>query len=450
MKFKDYLKQCNKIYHTTLDPNEFGVVRIHLIPPKKCKPEIPWVVILNGYYVLQLQSAWAVLLKIFIEELNYSIINEDLTDDDIKNLINQVTKKAKEIFPKTEEKYFKEDLNDMICVFKDIALQKEIKANIGLMSFSKYYKYMPSVHRMDLMLSSMSKEGIWNCNQHCIHCYAANEKLSGVEELDTDSWKKIIDRLKKGGVTQLTFTGGEATLRSDLVTLVDYSKWFVTRLNTNGVLLTKELCHSLYEASLDSVQITLYSYDENIHNFLVGNNNFNKTIEGIKNALESGLDVSVNTPLCNLNMDYSKTLEFLKELGVKYFSCSGLILTGKAKSDESKVTRLKKDELLNILSEAVTYAKDYNIELSFTSPGWCDEKELKKLGISSPMCGACLSNMAVAPNGDVIPCQSWLSGISFGNLLNTTFKSIYNSKECKKNRVLSAKSKNYCQLKGEN
>lgn len=124
--------------------------------------------------------------------------------------------------------------------------------------------------------------------------------------------EKVIDKCRKIGIPQITFTGGEPTLRDDLAELIEYSKWFVTRLNTNGVLLSKELCEQLYEASLDSVQITLYSNIPEVHNELVGAENFEKTVNGIKNAVEAGLNVSINTPLCSLNSDYSSTLKFIR------------------------------------------------------------------------------------------------------------------------------------------
>ena len=54
MNIKKYLKECQEIYHLTLDPKAESVIRIHLIPPKKRKINIPWVVILNGYYILPL------------------------------------------------------------------------------------------------------------------------------------------------------------------------------------------------------------------------------------------------------------------------------------------------------------------------------------------------------------------------------------------------------------
>jgi MoaA/NifB/PqqE/SkfB family radical SAM enzyme len=143
---------------------------------------------------------------------------------------------------------------------------------------------------MDLMISSMCRDGKWNCNQHCIHCYAAGEELAQSRELTTDEWEKVIDKCRQANIPQLTFTGGEPTLRTDLVELVEYAKWFVTRLNSNGVLLTKELCENLYNASLDSVQITLYSSDDNTHNYLVGENNWEKTVEGIRNAVAAGFE----------------------------------------------------------------------------------------------------------------------------------------------------------------
>ncbi len=37
------------------------------------------------------------------------------------------------------------------------------------------------------MVSSMEKDGAWHCNQKCLHCYAANQPLGAVKELDTDN-----------------------------------------------------------------------------------------------------------------------------------------------------------------------------------------------------------------------------------------------------------------------
>jgi MoaA/NifB/PqqE/SkfB family radical SAM enzyme len=293
----------------------------------------------------------------------------------------------------------------------------------------------------------MTKDGKWHCNQKCLHCYAAGQSEADTAELTTEEWVKVIQKLKDIGIPQITFTGGEPTMRPDLVELIDQAQWFVTRLNTNGIKLSKELCNQLREASLDSVQITFYSNDEGVHNKLVGAPMYAKTVEGIKNALEAGLAVSINTPLCTENRDYVSTLKFLRDMGVTYVTCSGLIITGNARKEPSISTQLSGDELYQILQDAVHFCNENKMEISFTSPGWIEEEKLRELGLMVPSCGACLSNMAVAPNGDVVPCQSWLSDAPLGNMLTDDWEDIWNSSRCNSIRTFSGEMKGTCPLR---
>lgn len=442
-------KHLNRIIHATLNPDNPGVVRLHLIPSKySLFRNTPSIVILNGKDIIPLNTAWAILLSIFIQEVS-KYGDREISEPELKLLIYITIKKLKKVYPFVKEKMVEDDLKEMINLFVAIANKEETNINVGQYSIDEFSKFMLAPHRMDLMISSMSKGKKWNCNQKCMHCYAANQEYAEVEELSTEEWKKIIDICQKNCIPQLTFTGGEPTLRKDLVELVKYSNWFLTRLNTNGVLLTKKLCKELYEASLDSVQVTLYSNNPEIHNKLVGAQNFDKTVQGIKNAIQAGLNVSINTPLCSLNKDYVSTLKFAKELGITYASSSGLIVTGNAKKEESISTQLTENEITKVMKEACKYAEKEEMELSFTSPGWIKEEELKKLKLDIPSCGACLSNMAITPNGNVVPCQSWLGkGATLGNILKTKWIKIWNSKECKKIRKNSAKTSFICPLRG--
>lgn len=431
-KTKQYLKSINSVVHTTFNPNTPGSVRIHLVPPKKIKHGTPWVIILNGKDILPVNSGWAILLREFIEEVNKHAGNS-IPMEEVENIVEISIKKVNQLFPKTDKNILKEDLKQLVNILLDIAEGINPYIEGELIRLQDYARYMSAPHRMDLMISSMYKDNHWHCNQKCIHCYAGNQEYAIKEELTTQQWKQIIDKCKDALIPQITFTGGEPTLRSDLVELINYSQWFVTRLNTNGVLLTKELCEKLYHASLDNVQITLYSNNDKIHNLLVGANNYEKTIEGIRNAIVSNLNVSVNTPLCSLNKDYIGLIKYLhKELNVQYFTCSGLIVTGKAVENKSQETQLSKEEITNILKEVNNYIKENDLNLGFTSPGWVDPQILVELGLEVPSCGACLSNMAIAPNGEVIPCQSWLSDDSLGNLLTDKWKRIWKSKKLRK------------------
>ena len=436
----------NRVRHVTLDPDGPGVVRIHLIPCTKPDRDTPFVAILNGQDILPLNLSWAILLTNLIEALQPHAGTE-LKDSDWSAINAQAVAATRKIYRKTEPLQIESDLQMMLDTLIAVARGKEPPLHIQPISLAQYAPRMAAPHRMDLMISTMVKDNAWHCNQKCLHCYAANQPLSAVPEMDTDQWLAVIEKCRSIGIPQLTFTGGEPTLRQDLVKLVQAAQWSVTRLNTNGRMLTSALCKDLRAASLDAVQITFYSADEAVHNELVGVDGYTDTVNGIKNALAAGLNVSLNTPLCSLNKDYRATVEFAHSLGIRYLTCSGLIPAGNAAESASKSVRLTPEELTEVLRPAMDFALSHGMEVNFTSPCWLDEDTLTGLGFAQiPSCGACLSNMAVAPDGTVLPCQSWLTGHGLGHILRTPWNRIWRSPECCAIRVESARMKRLCQL----
>ena len=436
----------NRVRHVTLDPDGPGVVRIHLIPCTKPDRTTPFVAILNGQDILPLNLSWAILLTNLIEALQPHA-GAELKDTDWSAINAQAVAATRKIYRKTEPLQIESDLQMMLDCLIAVARGQEPPLHIQPLSLAEYAHRMAAPHRMDLMISSMVKDNACHCNQKCLHCYAANQPLSAVPELDTDQWLAVIEKCRSIGIPQLTFTGGEPTLRHDLVKLVQAAQWFVTRLNTNGRMLTSAMCKELRAASLDAVQITFYSADEAVHNALVGVDGYTDTVNGIKNALAAGLNVSLNTPLCSLNKNYLSTVQFAHELGIRYLTCSGLIPAGNANADASRSVRLTPAELTDALRPAMDFALSHGMEVNFTSPGWLDEDTLTGLGFTQiPSCGACLSNMAVAPDGTVLPCQSWLTGHGLGNMLRTPWPRIWRSPECCAIRIESAHMKRLCQL----
>lgn len=437
-KFGQLKEYKEGIQHCTFNPDGPGVVRIHLIPPKfRWFSSDAYIVILNGYYLLPVGFSWAIVLSSFIKEVN-RFDSREITPEDEELIEKNTIKRVQKTYPLLESSFIRNDLYEMLDIIFSVAKGENPDAVIEKLSIRSYADSMTAPHRMDLMISAMTdRRGNWNCNQKCKFCYAAGQNKSSLPELSTGDWKRIIENLRKNRVPMLTFTGGEPTMRDDLPELVAYAKWFVTRLNTNGVRLTKELCGKLKEAGLDSVQISLYSSVEEIHNDLVGSSHFEDTVQGIKNAVEAGLDISINTPLCKLNSDYKKTLEFICSLGVSFVTVSGLICTGFAENSYEDAD-LSESELFRIVKEAKHFCNENGMEIDFTSPGLISKEKLEEIGMNVPMCGAALSNMAVCPDGTVVPCQSWLSAENgLGNILTDEFSVIWNNDKCKRLRRLS-------------
>ena len=444
-------KHLSCVRHITLDPTGPGVVRIHMIPPHSQTPHDPFLLLLNGAQIVPLNFSWAVLLSEFMYCME-PYAGLEISSADWDSMLEQAVRGArKKVYPLVKAAILREDMGILLRSLVAIARGQEPEVEVAPLSLGEYADKMSAPHRMDLMVSAMTRDGLWHCNQKCLHCYAAGQPMGESRELESAQWKEILRRLQSANIPQVTFTGGEPTLRDDLVELVDAAQWFVTRINTNGRRLTPELCKGLYEASLDSVQVTLYSDKAAIHNALVGVDGFGDTVAGIRNAVQAGLIVSINTPLCSVNRDYADTLRFAAGLGVRYATCSGLIPSGGATTEGSVATRLAESELEEILRSAVKTAKELDMELDFTSPGWLSEETLRSLGLELiPSCGACLSNMALTPDGNVVPCQSWLGGVTLGNILTDPWEKIWSDPRCAAIRAESAKMDHICQLQTGN
>ncbi len=437
----------NEVLHTTLNPDGPGAIRVHLIPPKREENALnPSIAIINGTDIVPVNFAWAVMLAEMIRETN-KYDGKAIGEAEVQNLLKQAADNVKRILPVFSREHIESDMRTIYRTLHQIAFREEVTTDVHYMSIGDYAEYMTAPHRMDLMVSAMTKNGSWHCNQKCLHCYAANQVHAEEEELSTEAWKQILDRCRAAGIPQVTFTGGEPTMRGDLIELIRHARWFISRLNTNGIKLTKDYCRALHEADLDSVQITFYSRNQAVHEQLVGAAHYKDTVAGIDNALAEGLSVSINTPLCTLNRDYLDTLAFLHEKGVIYVTCSGIITTGNAAEEASERLQLSSGELERILREAVAYCHANGMEIAFTSPGWIDQSVFEELNIPSPSCGACLSNMAVTPGGNVVPCQSWLSDEPLGSMLRDDWQNIWESEACAEHRDYSSRMTGECPLR---
>lgn len=439
------------VVHATLDPRGSGVARLHLVPPKPSPDDPPWLLFINGWHIIPIGSSWANLLSAFLTELmSRTKVDQEIGDKKLEEVLSATCVKMHSDYPRTPITTFRQDLSEIVGIILAIAHGdvENIPPNLQMdFSLRDYARFMSAPHRMDLIVVPMTKDDKWACPLHCLACYAKGAEAMSVtsgEMLTMAKWLRVIDACRAAGIPQLTFTGGEPLTNPDIVELIEYARWHITRLNTSGVLMTSDMARRLADASLDGVQITLYSRDAATHEKLVGKRGAHAlTVAGIGNAVAAGLSVSVNTPLVRANADYADTLRFIHSLGVRYVTCSGLIPTGGAAGQISRGKALENAELFEALKLAMAAAEELGMELSFTSPGWLSAEQLNGLGLSQSVCGACLSNMAVTPAGAVVPCQSWLNDrIGLGNILTTPWQKIWDHPDCLKLRTEAAMGEN--------
>lgn len=274
----------------------------------------------------------------------------------------------------------------------------------------------------------------YGCNNNCIFCYASSpERVDEKPQMTTAQVKKILDVIwNKAKVPTVSFTGGEPTLRKDLVELVKYAVSLGLRVNliSNGIVCgTTDLPSQLKDAGLSSAQISLESSNPDVHDKIVGHKGaFVKTVEGFKRLKALGVHTHINTTICKDNIDSVHTLpQFAKdELGLEYQSMNMVIRTGHAcdHPDEIGYTEVAK-VLPNIHKESLKAG----IRLVWYSPmPYCIINTVA-LGIGSTTCAAADGLLSIAPDGTVLPCSSFSNG--FGNLLTQEFEDAWFSRPAK-------------------
>jgi radical SAM protein with 4Fe4S-binding SPASM domain len=276
---------------------------------------------------------------------------------------------------------------------------------------------------MDLALT-------YRCQNDCGHCY---NETKDKKELSVEQWMKIIDKIWDVGIPHIVFTGGEPTLYEGIEKLIEQSEEHgqVTGMITNGRNLGKPgYLKELVRLGLDHVQITVLSHKESVHDELSGSKGaWKETLKGIGTALKENLYVSTNTTIMRSNYaDIEETMRLLISLGVKNIAFNSIIRSGKGEETEG----IGYDELSEILSKLRLMAIEAGVNLIWYSPTpYCEFNPIN-YGLGIKQCTACSLNMAIEPDGTVIPCQSYYEPL--GNMLNDPWDKIWNHSLCKEIR----------------
>ncbi|HEY3420059.1 MAG TPA: radical SAM protein [Methanomassiliicoccales archaeon] len=281
----------------------------------------------------------------------------------------------------------------------------------------------PAPYRMDLALT-------YRCQNKCDHCYNEPRQM---KELTVEQWKQVIDKTWRLGIPHIVFTGGEPTMFEGLAELVVLSEKYgqVTGMVSNGRNLAKPgYLHDLVVKGLDHVQITVLSSREELHDRLVGEAGaWKETVEGLRTALLEQMYVSTNTTIMRSNLDdLEDTMRSLISLGVRNIAFNGIIRSGKGVGTEG----ITYAELASALVKLKEIAAAAQVKLIWYTPTPYHEFNPVNYGLGIKQCTACSLNMAIEPDGTVLPCQSYYEPL--GNILTDPWDKIWGHDLCKRIR----------------
>ena len=127
------------------------------------------------------------------------------------------------------------------------------------------------------------------CNLACVFCHMEGQPVS-TEELTPAEIEAVVRAGAEVGIRHVKLTGGEPTLRTDLLEIVRRIRPHVRELSmtTNGIRLGP-IAADLRAAGLDRVNISLPSLDPATYKELTGVDGAARTVEGIRAAVLAGL-----------------------------------------------------------------------------------------------------------------------------------------------------------------
>ena len=192
------------------------------------------------------------------------------------------------------------------------------------------------------------------CAYACVHCRADAQHQRDPRELSTQEAKALVDRFAAfGNHPILVFTGGDPMMRPDLFEIIAYATQSGLRCSltpTATTLPTKERLEKARQAGIRRIALSLDAPRAEVHdNFRQVPGSWQRTMQILHRAQETGLSVQVNTTVARHNVDIlEEMVPFIKEVGAVQWSVFFLVPTGRAMAGQM-ISAEQHEEVFNWL-----------------------------------------------------------------------------------------------------
>lgn len=312
----------------------------------------------------------------------------------------------------------------------------------GMTDFENYTPKKVPVEYSQALLHHNSKDPVFKspiivhlgitamCNMKCKYC-SIRKPYNKMQELSTEEWKKVIKKLSELGVFQIGFTGGEPTLRKDLIELAEYvsSLKCTFNLTTNCWNVDEDLIIKLKKAGMRQCQVSLDCHIPDINDKLRTKGSFERVLKTIKLLQKHGITVGIDCVVSNNNIKH--IISFVEWLGKEKVPYLTLI---KIKQGDLPLETFKRllpayEEHSKIIEQlcnrentnpCVTLDCGSVSNLQYT----LKDEELVRVPIAGCPVGHTL--LSISPNGDIYPCVALnASRFMVGNALKDNLESIW-------------------------
>ena len=365
------------VYHYQAPPDAPFPYRLHL----RIEPDGHGILIVNASTVVHLNSTAA--------EYAYHLVKNTPQDEAIASMARRYHVRKEVVLA---------DYQDLIGRLKTLVDLPDLDP-VAFLDFDRsepYSEVRSAPYRLDCALTyRLPDEGG--------HALAPVDRVK--RDLSESEWKTILEKAWNAGIPHAVFTGGEPTLRPDLVGLIAFGEelGMVTGLLTSGVRLSDNAyLDTLLNAGLDHIMILLDPQED-------------QSWEALRDALAADIAVTVHLTMTERTQPiFDEVLNRLVEMGVQNVSLSADGL-GLADEIQSKRQALAERHLRLVWDLPVPYSQFHPVALEL---GQVDPAENKTHS------GAGNAWLYVEPDGDVLPGQGHYQDV-LGNLLTDPWEEIW-------------------------
>lgn len=359
------------VYHYQSPPDAEFPYRLHL----RVENSGSGLLILNASTVMHLNQTAA--------EYAYHLIRE--TPDE--EIARQISRRYRIQYEQALQDYrdFQESLQTLIDM-PDL----DPVTFLGFERTDPYSESIQSPYRLDCALTYQMIDGGMQA--------APGERV--IRELSSEEWRQIIQKTWEAGIPHLIFTGGEPTVRPDLLELIAFAEenGQVTGVLTSGLRLVEpDYLDGLLQSGLDHIMIVLQPDEDGAW-------------EALRDTLSEDIFLTVHLTIRDDDMDhYLDVVNRLHQMGVESISLSASSLAHQQTLDQVR-QEIEYHNISLVWDLPVPYSSLNPVNL---------ELESENIHIS----GEGRAWLYVEPDGDVLARQG--KPEVFGNLLNDPWEKIW-------------------------
>lgn len=143
------------------------------------------------------------------------------------------------------------------------------------------------------------------CNNDCLFCLfnGSRDKSISIEEIILR-----IDHLNLKIGDLLVLSGGEPTLRNDLIQIIEHANsegYNVSMISNGRGFSDKFFTEQVFEAGVHSVTVDIHAHTQRLHDYITQRKgSFDETVSGVGNLLDVGATVIIKVMVNKLNYKY--------------------------------------------------------------------------------------------------------------------------------------------------